>query len=74
MAYEGEGGHIVKRNHGLVISIFAALFCYAATISAAPPIATTPYLVPLQSISHANNYTMLFSNITAGYADTHIQI
>ena len=58
----------------LVISILAAVICYAATISAAPPSLTTPYLVPLQSISEANNHTMLFSNITAGYVDIQIPI
>ena len=63
-----------KGTMGLVISIFAALFYYAAMISAAPPSVTTPYLLPLQSISQLNNYTMLFRNITAGYADTQIPI
>ena len=59
---------------GLVISILVALICYAATISAAPPPAATPYLVPPQSISQASNYTILLPNITAGYADTQILI
>ena len=74
MAYEDEGGHVVKETMDLAISILAAVICYVATISAAPPSVTTPYLIPVQSISQANNYSMLFSNITAGYVDTQIPI
>lgn len=49
----------------LVTSIFKALICYATTVSAAPPSATTPYLVPLKSIFQASDYTIGFPNVSA---------
>lgn len=58
----------------LVTSIFKALICYATTVSAAPPSATTPYLVPLKSIFQASDYTIGFPNVSARYVDTQIPI
>ena len=63
-----------KGTMGLAISTLAAVICYAATVCAAPPSAIPPYLVSLKTISQANNYTVLFPNVTSGYADTRIPI